>query len=104
MAQQCCDGSHLRPGRSRPGFSDLFNLGGAVDLTDDATAGDAPSVTLYDQDADAPAKPKAHPQEEGARVPAVQVADPEPFDPSNAEQLEMGLGPAAEGSPWRLPR
>lgn len=87
-------------------FSDLFNLGGGeVDLTD-AELAPAPEVSLYDQDADAPAKPKRTRKKKAADAPAspaVHVADPTPFDPSSTEQLEMGLGPAAEGSPWRLP-
>jgi S-DNA-T family DNA segregation ATPase FtsK/SpoIIIE len=86
-------------------FSDLFNLGGEVDLTD-AELDPAPEVSLYDQDADAPAKPKRTRKKKSPDAPAspaVHVADPTPFDPANTEQLEMGLGPAAEGSPWRLP-
>jgi S-DNA-T family DNA segregation ATPase FtsK/SpoIIIE len=84
-------------------FSDLFNLGGEVDLTDEQDRADAPVVSLYDQDADAPAKPKRTRKKKAPPSPTVEVADPAPFDPSSAEQLEMGLGPAAEGSPWRLP-
>jgi S-DNA-T family DNA segregation ATPase FtsK/SpoIIIE len=84
-------------------FSDLFNLGADVDLTDQDGASEAPEVSLYDQDADAPAKPKRVRKKKAPESPAVHVADPAPFDPGAAQQLEMGLGPAAEGSPWRLP-
>lgn len=83
-------------------FSDLFNLGSEVDLTDPPVES-GPTVALYDQDADAPAKPKRTRKKKPAEGPSVVVADPAPFDPSTTTQLEMGLGPAAEGSPWRLP-
>ena len=85
-------------------FSDLFHLGPDVDLTDDADAG---AAQLYDQDADAvaaPAKPKRTRKKKASTGPEVVVADPTPFQaPTATEQLEMGLGPGAEGSPWRLP-
>jgi len=85
-------------------FSDLFKLGPEVDLTDDEHGADAgPAVILYDQDADAPPKPKRTRKKKAPEGPSVFVADPAPFDPAGSEQLEMGLGPAAEGSPWRLP-
>jgi len=86
-------------------FSDLFNLGPDVDLTEEAAANAVP-VDLYDQDADASAKPKRARKKKTAEAPAapaVVVADPTPFDPTGAQQLEMGLGPASEGSRWRLP-
>jgi S-DNA-T family DNA segregation ATPase FtsK/SpoIIIE len=87
-------------------FSDLFNLGQDVDLTDGAQDSTA-VINLYDQDADAPAKPKRTRKKKAPTEPdgpSVVVADPTPFDPSApSEQLEMGLGPAAEGSQWRLP-
>ena len=83
-------------------FSDLFNLGGEVDLTqpDGPSAAD---VALFDQDADAPPKPKRVRKKKAPESPSVVVADPTPFDPANTQQLEMGLGPAGEGSKWRLP-
>ncbi len=85
-------------------FADLFNLGGDAGGTDDDASQPA-SVDLYDQDADAPAKPKRARKKKtpADAAPSVVVADPTPFDPTGAQQLEMGLGPAAEGSPWRLP-
>ena len=86
-------------------FSDLFNLGADVDLTE-GTADPSAPVNLYDQDADATAKPKRARKKKAPELPAspsVVVAEPTPFDPTGATQLEMGLGPAAEGSRWRLP-
>ena len=92
----------------RDWVSDLFNLGPEVDLTDGA---DDSSPALFDQDADAPPKAKAKPRkkkDEPVAAPgdvAVVVADAQPYDgdPSKTEQLEIGLGPGAEGSAWRLP-
>jgi S-DNA-T family DNA segregation ATPase FtsK/SpoIIIE len=74
----------------------LFSLGAAPD-------GDEPSVSLFDQDADGvldldePA-PKRKP---GPRKPKVQL--PEPGEEVEATQLEIELGPAVKGSPWKLP-
>ncbi len=88
----------------RDWFSDLFNLGDAVEGADPGA--EAEPVALYDQDADAPAKPKrVRKKKEPAAPsgPSLVVADPQPFDPSSAEQLEIGLGPGAESSKWRLP-
>lgn len=89
-------------------LSDLFNLGPEVDLTDDDPDA-APS--LYDQDADAAAKPKPKrrkepkPKDPAPSDLAVVVADATPYDgdPANTTQLEIGLGPGAAGSAWRLP-
>ncbi len=86
-------------------FSDLFNLGEAVDAS--ATAGvDSEPTALYDQDADGPPKPKRtrkKKEPEASPGPSLVVADPEPFDPTGSKQLEIGLGPGADSSKWRLP-
>ena len=89
----------------RDWLSDLFNLGPEVDLTDDPAATPSP----YDQDADAPPKPKAKPRRKkddpATTDVSVVVADAQVYDgdPARTEQLEIGLGPGAEGSAWRLP-
>ncbi len=86
-------------------FRGLFRLGApvdrsVVDLTDVGT----PSVRTgpYDQDTDpdataepAPAAKVRKPRRPSAAAPADAV--------TNAEQLGLGLGPAAEGSSWKLP-
>src|SRR5690606_14875065 len=88
---------------ARSWFNDLFRLGEEVDAADDDEAPE-PAVTLYDQDADAPPEPKrSRRKQRAAAAPAVVVADPEPFDPSATEQLEIGLPPGAAGSRWRPP-
>ncbi|MHB1137323.1 MAG: DNA translocase FtsK 4TM domain-containing protein, partial [Microthrixaceae bacterium] len=86
-------------------FSDLFHIGDPVDLTED---GDGPAVELFDQDAgQPPPKAKRTRKPKQPTGPEVVVADATVFRPTDAptstEQLEMGLGPAAAGSPWRLP-
>lgn len=101
MGQRVADGAAPVVRSVGEWFSDLFHLGHEVDLTDEPEP--APDVALFDQDADAPAKPKRTRKKKAPEAPAVHVADPAPFDPSSAEQLEMGLGPAADGSKWRLP-
>ena len=73
--------------------------------------GEAPApghgIRLFDQDADddlldldAPAPAHARPKP-GPRRPKVQA--PEPEGPVETEQLEIELGPAVKGSPWKLP-
>ncbi len=55
---------------------------------------------------DAPPVPQASPENAGVDIAAVADPDPEPSDADSggkAEQLEIGLGPAAERSAWRLP-
>ncbi len=86
-------------------FSDLFHMGDPVDLTEDD---DTPAVELFDQDAgQPPPKPRRTRKPKEPAGPEVVVADAKVFRPAEAptstEQLEMGLGPAAAGSPWRLP-
>ena len=88
-------------------FSDLFHIGDPVDLTDDE-AQQRPTVELFDQDeGQPPPKPKRSRKPKKPEGPEVVVADAKVFAPgevpTDTEQLEMGLGPAAAGSPWRLP-
>jgi S-DNA-T family DNA segregation ATPase FtsK/SpoIIIE len=88
-------------------FSDLFHIGDPVDLTDD-DAPERPTVELFDQDeGQPPPKPKRTRKPKKSDGPEVVVADAKVFAPgdvpTDTEQLEMGLGPAAAGSPWRLP-
>ena len=89
-------------------FSDLFHLGSTVDLTDEVADGPDP-IELFDQDAGAdPPEPKrTRARKKDPAGPTVVVSGPTPFSPSaapaSAEQLEIGLGPGAAGSPWRLP-
>lgn len=72
----------------------LFTLGSG----DEADDGEL-SVSLFDQDADGddePApKPRVRKPKPKAEVPAEPAVDP--------EQLDLELGPAAKGSPWKLP-
>ncbi len=86
-------------------FGDLFHIGDPVDVTEPA---DAPAVELFDQDAgQPPPKPKRVRKPKKDDGPEVVVADAKVFQPgevpTDTQQLEMGLGPAAAGSPWRLP-
>ncbi len=77
----------------------LFSLGG--------TAAAAGSPQLFDQDADGDDRidlddPDAAPRRKpGPRKPKVLV--PEPDEPVEVTQLEIELGPAVKGSPWKLP-
>jgi len=91
-------------------FSDLFNLGSTVDITDEVDGVDGDAVELFDQDAGAePTRPtRTRSRKKDPDGPTVVVSGPRPFSPSgdaptSAEQLEIGLGPGAAGSPWRLP-
>ncbi len=78
----------------------LFSLGTSADQ--DAE----PGVHLFDQDVDDridlddpdAAPPRRKP---GPRKPKVLV--PEPDEPVEVTQLEIELGPAVKGSPWKLP-
>ena len=86
----------VRPAGSvlRRGLAWLFNLG-------DPDASDAPvtgAVALYDQDQDAEAGPPDRPVAPDA--PPAEFTKAEPVD---GEQLEIALGPAIKGSPWKLP-
>jgi S-DNA-T family DNA segregation ATPase FtsK/SpoIIIE len=77
-------------------------LAGLFTVGDEATPPDQSSPEgrphLYDQDADAPpAKPSRRRRNRASR-PTVEVSDP-----GETVQLDLPLGPAAEGSPWKLP-
>ena len=80
----------------RRSFGGLFDLG-RRDLDDDV------EIQLYDQDADEPLdvdEPEPAPKKPRARKPKVAVPD-EPI--TDVEQLDLELGPAVKGSPWKLP-
>ena len=89
----------VRPAGSalRRTFHRLFTLG------DDDVIDLETGPQFYDQDADldgedgAPAKPKRR------RKPKVEVPELDGEAATDAEQLEIELGPAAKGSPWKLP-
>ncbi len=82
--------------------SDLFKVGGSpADTVDDI--GDHAAV-LYDQDGDAPPKPKrsrAKKEQSRPDMPSVVVANTDV--PTDATQLEIELPPGVAGSAWRLP-
>ncbi len=84
-------------------FGGLFRVGDLEDESDDL---DQPQVSLYDQDAGVkPVPKKSRKKAKTPEEPAVVVAGNEsaPEQAHDPEQLIIGLGPAAEGSPWRLP-
>jgi S-DNA-T family DNA segregation ATPase FtsK/SpoIIIE len=87
-------------GRGIAGWtSDLFRVGDEEDATDD---GGEPTVALFDQDADGQGIPRKRTRK--PKAPASEptmVLPPDPF--TDTTQLEIDLGPAVEGSPWRLP-
>ena len=80
--------------------ANLFSLGGG-------TGRRRTAVRLFDQDADDlidldDARGRRHLRRPpGPRKPKVQL--PEPDEPVETEQLEIELGPAVKGSPWKLP-
>jgi S-DNA-T family DNA segregation ATPase FtsK/SpoIIIE len=83
--------------------SHLFSLGADAEPAHDGPTGahffdqDAEDlIDLDDPDATAPVRRKP-----GPRRPKVLV--PEPDDAVEATQLEIELGPAVKGSPWKLP-
>jgi S-DNA-T family DNA segregation ATPase FtsK/SpoIIIE len=83
-------GAYLRQARDT-----LFSLGGE---------GDAAGTRVFDQDVDdlidldEPAAPAKKPR---VRKPKVEV--PEVGPDTEATQLDLELGPAVKGSPWKLP-
>jgi len=86
-------------GLLRRSVGGLFDLGGRED--------DEPAIQVYDQDADdalddepAEEPPGPAPKRPRARKPKV-VLPKEPV--TEAEQLDLELGPAVKGSPWKLP-
>jgi len=93
----------VRPAGSALGAYLRRSFGGLFDLGEPYGDDDAPHVQLFDQDVDdlleegeaapAPKKPRS-------RRPKVAVPD-EPI--TGAEQLDLALGPAVKGSPWKLP-
>lgn len=79
-------------------LADLFRVRADQDASDQAPE---VRVALFDQDADGQGLPTPA-RSPRRRKAAAAAADP--FDPAApAEQLEIELGPAVEGSPWRLP-
>ena len=75
----------------------LFNLGGRGEDDDEVT------VELYDQEEDEllDDEPEPEPPVKKPRARKPKVVAPEPVE--DPEQLDLDLGPAAEGSPWKLP-
>jgi len=82
--------------------AELFRVGDADDdlAAHGRGAADAPTVQLFDQDADGPEPPKKRTRKPKPIEPTM-VLPPAPF--TDTTQLEIDLGPAVEGSPWRLP-
>ncbi|MFP5254922.1 MAG: DNA translocase FtsK [Acidimicrobiia bacterium] len=81
-------------GYLRRSFGGLFDLRGR-DALDDV------GIQLFDQDAEGPGD-EAPPAPKRTRVRKPKVAVPdEPI--TEAEQLDLELGPAVKGSPWKLP-
>ena len=58
----------------------------------------APAPRLYDQDADPPPASRRKGRRKKPAGPTVEVAEP-----AEVTQLDLDLGPATEGSPWKLP-
>ncbi len=80
--------------------SDLFRVGPPL-AEDAATTTDGPAATvLYDQDVDAPPKPKRSRSKKPA-APDVFVADT--ASATDPTQLEIELPPGVAGSVWKLP-
>ncbi len=86
--------------------SDLFRVGGAAEEYDedaDEEEHSGATTILFDQDADGQGLPRRRPRKPRApkaTVPTL-VMPPDPY--TDTTQLEIELGPAAAGSPWRLP-
>ncbi len=85
--------------------AELFRVGDTpgVDEDPESDAPTAPTVQLFDQDADGQGLPKqrASRKQKRASTEPTLVLPPDPF--TDTTQLEIDLGPAVEGSPWRLP-
>jgi S-DNA-T family DNA segregation ATPase FtsK/SpoIIIE len=75
----------------------MFDLGGGAD--------DGPDISLYDQDTDLDLDlPDAEPKPRAKREPKPKLHVPTAAEaPAETEQLAIDLGPAAKGSPWKLP-
>jgi S-DNA-T family DNA segregation ATPase FtsK/SpoIIIE len=81
----------------RQAYETLFSLG------DGQGAAPADGVRVFDQDEDAPADDAVEPapRKPRARKPKVEVPAVDPdVEPT---QLDLELGPAVQGSPWKLP-
>jgi S-DNA-T family DNA segregation ATPase FtsK/SpoIIIE len=78
-------------------LSDLFRVGPPAEDTD-GVGEPGHAAVLYDQDVDAPPKPKRS-RAKKAAAPSVVVAETE-VDPT---QLEIELPPGVAGSAWKLP-
>ena len=85
--------------------SDLFRVGAVEDAGEGRTVAEGiatrPSVVLFDQDAEGQGLPKRRARKPKAPTEPTMVLPPDPF--TDTTQLEIDLGPAADGSPWRLP-
>ena len=90
-------GRHLGVGARRLSrwMAGLFTVGDETPSAEEPTSEERPH--LYDQDADAPA-PKPSRRRRKTATPSVEVADT-----GETVQLDLPLGPAGEGSPWKLP-
>ena len=75
-------------------------VGGLFHVSPSASEAEAPAPAprLYDQDADAPPEPRRKGRRRKPAGPTVEVAEP-----AEVTQLDLDLGPVAEGSPWKLP-
>ncbi len=78
--------------------SDLFRVGHPAEEPD-LDDGVEHTAVLYDQDIDAPPKPKRTRAKKAPAAPSVVVAETE-VDPT---QLEIELPPGVAGSAWKLP-
>ncbi|MFL6204919.1 MAG: DNA translocase FtsK [Acidimicrobiales bacterium] len=80
--------------------ANLFSLAGA-DPAHGPRLFDQDVDDLLDLDAEGDGEAAHLRRPPGPRKPKVQV--PEPEEPVETEQLEIELGPAVKGSPWKLP-
>lgn len=97
--------------RTRPAGTAIVEMvkrvGGSLFSLKSATDDDATGVHLFDQDEDdlldldAPEAGAKRRKKPGPRKPKVDVS--ELSEPVTGEQLEIELGPAVKGSPWKLP-
>jgi S-DNA-T family DNA segregation ATPase FtsK/SpoIIIE len=90
------------------GFSDLFTVGDEAKpeaTAPEVSVGGEGRVALFDQDEDGedlPAPKKSRKKKRKQTEPQL-VLPPEPISGTEANQLEINLGPGVEGSPWKLP-
>jgi len=83
-------------------LANLFSVGSHGDDAAGSATDAADHPHLYDQDADA-AAPKRSRRRKQPAPPEVRVGDGAGDAPVDTTQLGLALGPAAEGSPWKLP-